>query len=53
MDHGDIMLNLFLGNEAEGGPANIHLRLHGRPGGIGPLVRTRQPGVISSSMPAA
>ncbi len=26
MDHGDIMLNLFLGNEAEGGLANIHLR---------------------------
>jgi 1,2-beta-oligoglucan phosphorylase len=26
MDHGDIMLNLFLGNEADGGPANIHLR---------------------------
>ncbi len=30
MDHGDIMLNLFLGNEAEGGPANLYLRLHGR-----------------------
>ena len=26
MDHGDIMLNLFLGNEADGGLANIHLR---------------------------
>ena len=26
MDHGDIMLNLSLGNEAEGGLANIHLR---------------------------
>jgi 1,2-beta-oligoglucan phosphorylase len=26
MDHGDIMLNLFLGNEMEGGPANIYLR---------------------------
>jgi cellobiose phosphorylase len=26
MDHGDIMLNLFLGNEAEGGLVNIHLR---------------------------
>ena len=26
IDHGDIMLNLFLGNEAEGGPANLHLR---------------------------
>ncbi len=29
IDHDDIMLNLFLGNEAEGGPANIHLRRHG------------------------
>ena len=26
MDHGDIMLNLFLGNEMDGGLANIHLR---------------------------
>jgi len=26
IDCGDIMLNVFLGNEAEGGPANIHLR---------------------------
>ncbi|MBC8128179.1 MAG: hypothetical protein H8M99_13645 [Gloeobacteraceae cyanobacterium ES-bin-144] len=29
MDHGDIMLNLFLGNEADGGPTNIYLRCHG------------------------
>jgi cellobiose phosphorylase len=29
MDHGDIILNLFLGNEAEGGPANVFLRLLG------------------------
>ncbi|CAN5825585.1 hypothetical protein BH11VER1_BH11VER1_24360 [soil metagenome] len=26
IDHGDIMLNLFLGNEVEGGLANIYLR---------------------------
>ena len=26
MDCGDIILNVFLGNEAEGGPANIYLR---------------------------
>jgi 1,2-beta-oligoglucan phosphorylase len=26
MDCGDIMVNLFLGNEAEGGPVNLHLR---------------------------
>ncbi|HEY7495490.1 MAG TPA: hypothetical protein VIH59_30840, partial [Candidatus Tectomicrobia bacterium] len=29
MDHRDILLNLFLGNEVEGGPANIYLRRHG------------------------
>jgi 1,2-beta-oligoglucan phosphorylase len=28
MDHRDIILNLFLGNEMEGGPANIFLRRH-------------------------
>lgn len=26
LDHGDIMINLFLGNEMDGGLANIHLR---------------------------
>ncbi len=26
MDHGDIMLNLLLGNELDGGPANLYLR---------------------------
>ncbi len=29
IDHGDIMLNLFLGNELEGGLANLYLRKHG------------------------
>ena len=29
IDQGDIMINLFLGNEAGGSPANIHLRIHG------------------------
>ncbi len=29
MDHGDIMLNLFLGNEMDGGLTNIHLRCLG------------------------
>jgi cellobiose phosphorylase len=29
MDCGDTLINLFPGNEAEGGPANIHLRRHG------------------------
>ena len=30
MDCGDIMLNVFLGNEAEGGPVNIYLRRRGQ-----------------------
>ncbi len=29
MDSGDILINLFPGNEAEGGPTNIYLRQHG------------------------
>lgn len=29
MDHHDLLLNLFLGNEMEGGPTNIYLRRHG------------------------
>lgn len=29
MDFGDIMINMYLGNEAEGGPSNIYLRLNG------------------------
>ena len=29
IDHGDIILNLFLGTEIEGGPANLYLRRHG------------------------
>ena len=28
MDYRDILLNLFLGNEIEGGPSNIYLRRH-------------------------
>jgi cellobiose phosphorylase len=30
MDFGDILLNLYLGTEIEGGPANLYLRRHGR-----------------------
>ena len=38
MKHRDILLNLFLGNEAEGGPANIYLRrLGGEVSAIGLL----------------
>ena len=28
IDHGDILINLFLGSEMEGGPANLYLRRH-------------------------
>jgi cellobiose phosphorylase len=43
MDHGDIMLNLSLGNEAEGGLANIHLRRLGEGGGTIPLIGPGSP----------
>ena len=43
IDHGDIMINLFPGNELEGGPANIHLRLHGRETTSVPLLGPRSP----------
>ena len=29
IDCGDIVVNLFVGNELEGGPANLYLRRHG------------------------
>jgi len=29
IDHGDVTVNLFLGSEIEGGPANIYMRRHG------------------------
>jgi 1,2-beta-oligoglucan phosphorylase len=38
MDHGDIMLNLFLGNEMEPPPANLYLRRHGEKPGACPLL---------------
>ena len=42
MDHGDILLNLFLGNEVEGGPANIYLRRHGEKVEAVPLLGPRR-----------
>jgi cellobiose phosphorylase len=38
MDHGDIILNLFLGNETEGGPANLYLRRRGEASDAIPLL---------------
>ncbi|MCX8043375.1 MAG: hypothetical protein N3B18_04530 [Desulfobacterota bacterium] len=38
IDCGDILINLFLGTETEGGPANIYLRRHNTPVKILPLL---------------
>ena len=43
MDCKDILLNLFLGTEMEGGPANLYLRLHGSKMEITPLLGPRSP----------
>src|SRR5262245_26731584 len=49
IDHGDILLNLFLGNEVEGGPANIFLRSHGPAAEWVPLLGPRGPGTLEVS----
>jgi len=46
IDHGDIILNLFLGTEIEGGPANIYLRRHAASIESIPLLGPRSPGVV-------
>lgn len=43
LDCGAIMLNVFLGNEAEGGPTNIYLRRHGNPVAALPLLGPASP----------
>ena len=43
MDCGDILLNLFLGTEMEGGPANLYLRRHGAAVEAMPLLGPRSP----------
>ena len=49
MDHGDIILNLFPGNEAEGGPANLWLRrLDSQPDSI-PLLGPASPSAHETS----
>jgi 1,2-beta-oligoglucan phosphorylase len=47
MDHRDIVLNLFLGNEVEGGPTNLYLRRHGTSIASIPLLGPRSPAVFS------
>ena len=46
MDHRDIILNLFLGNEMEGGPANIFLRQHGEEVAAVPLLGPRSAAAV-------
>ena len=46
IDHRDIILNLFLGTEAEGGPTNIYLRRHGTAIELIPLLGPRSPATI-------
>jgi 1,2-beta-oligoglucan phosphorylase len=46
LDYGDIMLNLFLGNELEGGPANLYLRRLGEPVVAIPLLGPRSPAKV-------
>jgi cellobiose phosphorylase len=46
MDYKDILLNLFLGNEVEGGPANLYLRSPGGPVEAVPLLGPRSPAAI-------
>jgi cellobiose phosphorylase len=47
MDHRDILLNVFLGNEVEGGPTNIYLRRHGTSIASIPLLGPRSPAAFS------
>lgn len=46
MDHGDVTLNLFLGSELEGGPANLYLRRHGPTIAATPLLGPGSPGTV-------
>jgi cellobiose phosphorylase len=46
MDHRDILLNLFPGNEMEGGPANLYLRRHDASIASIPILGPRSPAVI-------
>jgi cellobiose phosphorylase len=46
LEHRDILLNLFLGNEVEGGPTNLYLRRHGTSIASIPLLGPRSPAVF-------
>src|SRR5262245_49422926 len=44
---GDVTVNAFLGNEVEGGPANLFLRRHGTQIEWTPLLGPRSPGAVT------
>jgi cellobiose phosphorylase len=46
IDHRDVILNLFLGSEIEGGPTNVYLRRHGASIECVPLLGPRSPAAI-------
>ena len=46
IDRGDVTVNAFLGNELEGGPANLYLRRHGARIEWTPLLGPHSPGVV-------
>ncbi|HEY5937504.1 MAG TPA: hypothetical protein VIU61_22815, partial [Kofleriaceae bacterium] len=46
MDHGDVTVNLFLGSELEGGPANVWLRRHDGALSVTPLLGPASPGTV-------
>ena len=52
IDCGDVIVNAFLGNELEGGPANLYLRRHGSHVEWTPLLGPRSPGAVRISAQA-
>jgi cellobiose phosphorylase len=46
IDGGDVMVNAFLGNDVEGGPANLYLRRHGARIEWTPLLGPHSPGAV-------
>lgn len=46
MDHDDVMVNLFLGTEVEGPPANLYLRRHGERLDAWPLLGPHSGGAV-------
>ena len=46
MDHQDIILNMYLGSDIEGGPTNLYLRRHGTVIESTPLLGPHSPGAI-------